>query len=115
MDKIKWIPRGTAIIIKGLLKPGIEEKKIESKKEDSEINEVDIIDVEGNYYVDDYVYYLFDKGEFVKNDMQIGDEIIINYNSISEIAGLTDRKLTETYFMANDGSVSLYSPAPQII
>lgn len=103
MDKLTWVPRGNNVIVKAILKPEKANEKIS------------IVSETGEYYAEDYLYYVHDVGEEVSNDLSIGDEVFLNLANLKVIHGVTNRKEKETYFFTIDGVITLRRPGPQNI
>lgn len=120
MEKLTWVPRGGLIVLMAELTPGVEEKRIAFQKDGAEetINEetiIDIIDVDGNYYIEDYRYFIYDKGESVKYDLGLGDEVMFNFANLREIERTTDRSLKKTYFIIADSVITMRRPGSKTI
>jgi len=103
MEKFDWIPRGNIVVLKGVLKKEVRDSKIIKRTSDDE------------YFIDDFIYYVYDKGPDVRDDIEIGSEIYCNYANIKIIYGTTNRKAEESYYMIIDQLIDLWKLPEQII
>lgn len=106
MKKINWAPRGNIVLLRAVLKPEIAKSKILRA------------DSDGNHFIDDYEFFVHDKGEEVGMDLELGDQIYCNYANIKFIhddKDGTQRKEDETFVMILDQLIDLRKPGPQTI
>ena len=103
MEKFDWIPRWNIVILKGILKKEVRDSKIIKRTSDDE------------YFIDDFEYYVYDKGPDVRDDLEIGSKIDCRYENIKIIHGTTDRKAEESYYMILDQLINLWKLPEQII
>lgn len=103
MDKITWTPRGDIVILEARLKPEVANRKIE------------IITAEGHHLLEDFEYFIYDKGELVSNDLSIGDEVFFNLANLRIIHGITNSKKDKTYYFLSELLLQLRRPGPAII
>ena len=106
IKKLGWAPRNNMVILEARLK----QERIDSS--------VIRADSDGNNFTDDYEFFVYDKGEEVNIDLEIGDRIYCNYANIKFIhddKDGTDRKANVTYMMILDQLIDLRKPAPVTI
>jgi len=118
--ELDWIPRGGLVVLKAILNPGVEDRKLAFEKEGAEevINNetiTDVVDADKNFYIEDYKYFIIDKGESVQNDLLFGDEVLFNFANLREIQGVSDRSKRETYFTLGDSVITMRKPGPIIL
>ncbi len=129
---MNWKPRNNVMILRGVISKDIYNKKLQideakanaEKNEDGNpieaieldgFTEIDVIDEDGNYYFDDYNFFIEDKGPEVSNDLFEGDEVYLNARNVSVIRNITDRSKAKTYFFATDGMITMRQPGPSQI
>lgn len=100
MVKTTWVPRRDSVIIRGVLKNEVVNRKVK------------VTDSDGNYYLDDYDWFVYDKGEDVDPYLEIGHEIYMNHANIRVFFGITDRKKEETLAYISDMLILFNRPAP---
>jgi hypothetical protein len=115
MNELTWVPRGHSVVLRALLKPGIQDKLTAFKADDAEevIDEetiFDLVDENDNFHPGNYRYFIHDKGEEVKYDLDIGDEVLFDFHNLREVTGESDRSLAETYFLVVDGAITMRKP-----
>ena len=104
MVETTWAPWKENIILRGVLKREVSERKVKSTDND------------GNYYIDDYDWFVYDKGNEVDPFLEIGDEVEVNHANIRVLNGVTNRKKEETLaLLASDLLIRCRRPGPVTI
>jgi len=98
-----WAPRGNIVILEARLKPEIANRKTE------------ILTADNEHYLDDFDYFVYDKGEEVNIDLTVGDEVLFNVANLRIIHGITNAKKDKTYYFLSELLIQLRRPGPAII